>query len=100
MAHPPVPGKDGKPLSVALLQELHEAFNSRDTDRIMSYFHPETTFFAASGPEPVGRTVHGWSTVHKFLADRFKVITDMHWETIDQYVCDENRAVTVWIVSG
>jgi SnoaL-like polyketide cyclase. len=100
MANPPVPGKDGKPLSVALLQEIHEAFNSRDTDRIMSYFHPECTFFAASGPEPVGRTVHGWHVVHKFLADRFKVITDMHWETIDQYVCDENRAVTVWIVSG
>lgn len=100
MSTTPTAQNTGRTLSVDLLQEIHEAFNSRDTDRIMAYFHPETTFFAASGPEPVGRTVHGWDNVHKFLADRFKVITDMHWETIDQYVCDENRAVTVWIVSG
>jgi ketosteroid isomerase-like protein len=87
-------------LSIALLDEIHDAFNTRDADQIMAYFHPETTFYPALGPEPVGRTVRGWDAVHKFLADRFKVIPDMHWETVDRYVCDANRAVTVWMVTG
>ena len=82
-------------LSIALLDEIHDAFNTRDADQIMAYFHPETTFYPALGPEPVGRTVHGWAAVHKFLADRFKVIPDMHWETLDRYVCDARRAVTL-----
>lgn len=94
------PSTQRRKLDLSLLRDIHDAFNTRDTDQIMAYFHPDCTFFAASGPEPEGRTVSGWANVHKFLGDRFKVITDMHWETIDQYVCDENRAVTVWIVSG
>ena len=96
---PKVPLKPSK-LSIALLDEIHDAFNTRDADQIMAYFHPETTFYPALGSEPVGRTVRGWATVHKFLADRFKVIPDMQWETLDRYVCDENRAVTVWMVTG
>jgi ketosteroid isomerase-like protein len=87
-------------LSIALMDEIHDAFNTRDADQIMAYFHPDTTFYPALGPEPVGRTVHGWEAVHKFLADRFKVIPDMHWETLDRYLCDERRAVTVWMVTG
>ena len=96
------PGVALKPreLSIALLDEIHDAFNSRDADRIMAYFHPETTFYPALGPEPVGRTVKGWAAVHKFLADRFNIIADMHWETIDRYLCGANRAVTVWTVTG
>ena len=94
------PAAKTRELSIALLEEIHAAFNSRDADRIMAYFHPDTTFYPALGPEPVGRTVHGWAAVHKFLADRFKVIPDMHWKTIDRYLCDGNRAVTVWMVTG
>jgi SnoaL-like polyketide cyclase. len=90
----------GRKLDLDLIQEIHDAFNSRDTDRIMAYFHPECTFFAASGPEPEGRTIRGWPVVQKFLADRFKVISDMHWSTIDRYICDETRAVTTWYVTG
>ena len=64
-------------LSIALLDEIHDAFNTRDADQIMAYFHPDTTFYPALGPEPVGRTVHGWEAVHKFLADRFKKIFEV-----------------------
>ncbi|WP_441251922.1 nuclear transport factor 2 family protein [Tardiphaga sp. 71_E8_N1_1] len=85
--------------TVPLLLEIADAFNSRDADRIMSYFTEDCTFYMASGPEPVGRTVSGKAAVHKVLADRFKVIPDMTWTHEYEYVAD-NRAVTVWRVTG
>ena len=83
----------------ALLQEINAAFNARDVDRIMTFFAEDCTFFMARGPEPVGRRVHGKAAVRKVLADRFKVITDMRWEHVDQMITG-NRAVTVWMVTG
>jgi ketosteroid isomerase-like protein len=82
-----------------LMLEISAAFNSRDADRIVSYFTEDCTFYMASGPEPVGRTVHGKAAVRKVLADRFKVIPDMRWDHIYEYVCGE-RAVSVWQVRG
>lgn len=86
-------------VTLELLREISLAFNSRDVDRIMSHFTEDCTFFMASGPEPVGRTVHGKAAVHKVLADRFKVIPDMHWAREDEYVMGD-KAVTVWRVTG
>ncbi|HEX2441873.1 MAG TPA: nuclear transport factor 2 family protein [Methylomirabilota bacterium] len=83
----------------ALLQEINAAFNARDVDRIMTFFAEDCTFFMARGPEPVGRRVHGKAAVRTVLADRFKVITDMRWDHVDQVIMG-NRAVTVWMVTG
>ena len=49
--------KPSRPLTAELLAEIGKAFNSRDTDRIMSHFADDCTFFMASGPEPV--VAHG-----------------------------------------
>jgi ketosteroid isomerase-like protein len=87
------------PVTLDLLKEIGLAFNSRDTDRIMSFFAEDATFYMASGPEPVGRTVHGKAAIRKVLADRFKVIPDMHWQREYEYVAG-NRAVTCWRVTG
>ena len=82
-----------------LILEISDAFNSRDVDRIMSYFSDDATFFMASGPEPVGRAVRGKAAIHKVLSDRFKVIPDMRWEHESEYVCGD-LAVSVWRVKG
>jgi ketosteroid isomerase-like protein len=82
-----------------LILEIAAAFNSRDADRIMSYFADDCTFFMASGPDPDGRAIHGKAAVHKVLSDRFKIITDMRWDHKYEYVCG-NRAVSVWTVKG
>lgn len=83
----------------ALLKDINAAFNSRDVDRIMSFFAEDCTFFMARGPEPCGRRVHGKAAVRQVLADRFKVIPDMRWDHVDQFIAG-NRAVTVWMVTG
>ena len=85
--------------SIELLLRINEAFNSRDVERIASFFADDATFLMARGPEPCGRRVHGKDAIKKVLADRFKVISDMRWDHIDHYVTD-NRAVSVWMVTG
>jgi uncharacterized protein (TIGR02246 family) len=85
--------------TAALLKEINAAFNSRDVDRIMSFFAEDCTFLMARGPEPEGRRVHGKAAVRKVLADRFQVIRDMRWDHVDAFVAGD-RAVTVWMVTG
>ncbi len=82
-----------------LLMQISHAFNSRDVDRIMSFFAEDATFYMASGPEPVGRAVRGKAAIRKVLADRFKVIPDMHWARLQEHAFG-NRADTVWTVTG
>ena len=82
-----------------LLKQIGEAFNSRDVDRIMSFFAEDCTFLMARGPEADGRRVHGKDAVRKVLADRFKVISDMQWNKLDSFVTG-TRAVSVWVVTG
>jgi ketosteroid isomerase-like protein len=85
--------------SIDLLLQINAAFNSRDVDRILSFFADDATFLMARGPEPCGRRVHGKAAIGKVLADRFKVISDMRWDHIDHFVTGP-RAVSVWTVTG
>ena len=85
--------------SIELLLRINEAFNSRDVERIASFFADDATFLMARGPEPCGRRVHGKDAIKQVLADRFKVISDMRWDHIDHHVMG-NRAVSVWMVTG
>ncbi|MBI2015801.1 MAG: nuclear transport factor 2 family protein, partial [Candidatus Rokubacteria bacterium] len=55
--------------TIALMKEINAAFNSREVDRIMSFFADDCTFYMARGPEPCGRRVHGKTEVRRALAD-------------------------------
>jgi ketosteroid isomerase-like protein/predicted metal-dependent enzyme (double-stranded beta helix superfamily) len=85
--------------TLALMKEINAAFNSRDVDRIMTFFADDCTFFMARGPEPVGRRVHGKAAVRRVLTDRFAVIPDMRWDHVDVFIAG-HRAVSVWMVTG
>ena len=89
-----------RPLTVEYLEEIVAAFNSRDVEKIGSYFAPDATFFASRGTAVDGARIHGRDAIKKYLGDRFKVIPDMRWEPVEDYVVDATRAVSVWIVKG
>ena len=89
----------GPTVSMDLLYEIHEAFNSRDADAIVAFFADDATFYMASGPDPDGRAVKGRSAIREVLADRFLVIPDLSWDFMYGYAT-RNRAVTVWRVTG
>jgi taurine dehydrogenase small subunit len=85
--------------TAALMAEINAAFNSRDVDRIMTFFADDATFLMARGPEADGRRVHGKAAIKKILADRFQVIRDMRWDHVDAFIMGD-RAVSVWMVTG
>jgi ketosteroid isomerase-like protein len=94
------PTRAPSPLTKEFLDSIGAAFNSRDVERICSFFHDDCIFWLALGPEHTGRSVVGKEAVRKMLTDRFKVIPDMHWARLDEYVAGDNRGVTVWRVTG
>ena len=82
-----------------LMKAISAAFNSRDVDRIVSFFAEDGVFCLARGPEAVGRTLSGKAVIRKALADRFAVIPDMRWEN-EEYILAGDRAISVWTVRG
>ncbi len=87
-------------VTIELMRAISAAFNSRDVDRIVSFFHDDAVFCLARGPEPVGRTLAGKETIRRALADRFKQIPDMRWENEEYMLAGDDRAVSVWTVRG
>jgi ketosteroid isomerase-like protein len=88
-------------VNLELMKAISAAFNSRDVDRIVSFFAEDGVFCLARGPETVGRTLAGKAVIKKALADRFKVIPDMRWENEEYILAPEaNRAISVWTVRG
>ena len=82
-----------------LMKAISAAFNSRDVERIVSFFAEDAIFYLARGPEPVGRALNGKAAIRKALADRFKVIPDMRWDH-KEYIYAGDRAISVWTVRG
>ncbi len=100
MSQPLPPTRAPSPLTREFLKAIGEAFNSREVERIVSFFHDDCIFWLALGPEYTGRSIVGKEAVRNLLAARFKAIPDMHWARLDEFVAGENRAVTVWRVTG
>lgn len=88
------------PVTVELLQDIIAAFNSRDVDRIASHFADDAVFYASRGTDPDGLAIRGKHQIADYVSNRFEHIPNMSWEPLYDYVADETRAVSVWIVRG
>jgi ketosteroid isomerase-like protein len=86
-------------VTLDLMRAISAAFNSRDVDKIVSFFTDDAVFYLARGPEPTGRPLRGKAAIRQALADRFKVIPDMRWEHKEHFIAG-NRGVSVWTVKG
>lgn len=87
-------------VTLELLEEIAAAFNSRDCDRIGSYFTEDATFLTSAGTEPEGTRITGRQAITDYLAARFERIPDMRWEKLYEYVAGDDKAVSVWRVKG
>jgi ketosteroid isomerase-like protein len=86
-------------VTLELMKAISAAFNSRDVERIVSFFAEDGVFCLARGPESVGRTLAGKAAIRQALADRFVQIPDMRWEN-EEYILAGDRAISVWTVRG
>jgi ketosteroid isomerase-like protein len=84
------------------LSELHEiiaAYNNHDLDGIVNSFAEDGVFELSRGSDPWGTRLDGRNEIRKFLQERFRMITDMRWETLDLWITG-NRAVLEFLVTG
>ena len=86
-------------VTMELMRAISAAFNSRDVDRIVSFFTEDAVFYLARGPEPVGRALRGKAAIRQALSDRFGQIPDMRWDGQD-YILAGDRGVSIWTVRG
>jgi hypothetical protein len=63
-----------KPTTMELLEGLADAFNSRDVDRVMSFFHADCSLDMPRGAEPHGTRYVGAAEVRRGLKSRFEMI--------------------------
>ena len=90
-----------RPLTIKLLDVIQSDFNSRDVDTILSHFSDECIWLMARGPyAPEGRRCEGKGEIGNILRGRYDEIPDMRWEEMEHWICDENKAVSKWIVRG
>ncbi|MEZ4861372.1 MAG: nuclear transport factor 2 family protein [Caldilineaceae bacterium] len=81
------------------LDELLNAFNDHDLDRIMNMFSDNCTLEMPRGPEPWGARSEGKEAVRQGLAARFQGIPDVHYEGRGHYV-DGNTGISKWTLTG
>lgn len=83
------------------LQQLCEAFNAHDLDRIMSLFDDGCVLEMPRGNQPWGARFQGKEEVRKALAGRFEGLPDVHYGFAQHFV-DEGAAtgISKWTLTG
>jgi len=83
------------------LQELCEAFNAHDLDRIMGYFADDCVLEMPRGNKPWGSRFEGKPNVRAALAMRFEGLPDVHYGD-DEHFVDAAAAtgMSKWTLTG
>lgn len=93
---------NNKQVTVALLDEIQEAFNQHDVEGILSYFSNDCEWLMARGPVPwEARRLVGKEAIGEVLTARYAVIPDMRWVDMQHFIsADGARACSEWTVRG
>ena len=81
------------------LQDLLDAFNAHDLDRIMTFFVDDCVLETPRGAEPYGTRYVGATAVREGLAGRFAGIPDVHYGDDEHWSCG-SHAVSRWLLTG
>jgi len=86
-------------LTVHVLKEFLQAFNDRDLDKIMSFFHEDCILEMPKGPHPWGDRYEGIENVRNGLASRLDGLNDLNYGNDRHWVVD-NFGVSEWKLTG
>lgn len=83
------------------LEQLCDAFNAHDLDRIMSLFADDCVLEMPRGSDPWGARFEGAEKVRKALAGRFEGLPDVHYGNAQHFVDDRsNTGISKWLLTG
>ena len=85
--------------NVRLLEQLADAFNSHDLDRIMGFFADDCSLDMPRGSAPWGTRYTGKPAVRKGLQTRFEMLPDVHYGEV-RHFATETMGVSEWLVTG
>ena len=85
----------------ATLDELCDAFNAHDLDRIMACFADDCVLEMPRGPKPWGARFEGRQNVRAALAGRFEGLPDVHYGNGEHFVdAAANTGMSKWLLTG
>jgi ketosteroid isomerase-like protein len=89
-----------QPDYLKLLDDITDAFNRHDWDRVVSFFSEDGHWLASKGPEPrVGRTLRGKAAIKDYLIARHKLFPNLQWVNAKHWVMGD-KGLSEWIVQG
>jgi|TARA_B110000971_G_scaffold215458_1_gene248922 ketosteroid isomerase-like protein len=86
-------------LTLTLLEEVIDAFNAHDADKVGSFFAEDGVMLLAAGPEPVGKTLKGPKAIKATLQKRFEDAPNIQWTEGKNWITG-NKALSEWRVRG
>jgi ketosteroid isomerase-like protein len=83
------------------LEELCDAFNAHDLDRIMAFFADDCVLEMPRGGQPWGSRFEGKRNVREALASRFAGLPDVHYGDAEHFVdAAANAGISKWKLTG
>ncbi len=83
------------------LEQLCDAFNQHDLDKIMSHFADDCVLEMPRGSQPWGSRSEGRENVRKALATRFEGLPDVHYGNPQHFVdAGANTGISKWTLTG
>lgn len=83
------------------LEQLSDAFNEHDIDRIMSHFTGDCILEMPRGGQPWGARSEGHENVRKALLTRFEGLPDVHYGNPQHFVdAGANTGISKWTLTG
>ena len=85
--------------NLRVLEQLAEAFNAHDLDRIMAHFAEDCSLDMPRGSEPWGTRYVGKAAVREGLRTRLEMLPDVHYGDT-RHFATETMGVSEWLVTG
>ena len=85
--------------NLRLLEQLADAFNSHDLERIMGFFADDCSLDMPRGSAPWGTRYVGKAAVREGLQTRFEMLPDVHYGDV-RHFATEKMGVSEWLVTG
>lgn len=85
--------------NLRVLEELADAFNGHDLDRIMAFFAEECSLDMPRGSAPWGTRFVGKAEVRAGLQTRFEMVPNVHYEDL-RHFATETMGVSEWLLTG
>ena len=86
---------------LSTLEELGDAFNAHDLDRVMAVFADDCVLEMPRGSEPWGSRFSGRENVRQAIAGRFRGLPDVHYGDVEHFVDPAaNTGMSKWTLTG